>query len=332
MFMAQSGDGAGASALPKVPESSQFWLPNAGSDVAESVDALFHYIYYVSAVSVLAVFAAMIYFAFKFRATSREANEQALSQEDHSNVLEVTWSVIPLFFVITFFVWGFKDYVALRTPPKDAMEIYATGQKWQWTFKYPNGHVDSELHVPQGENVRVVIKSVDVLHSLYIPEYRVKMDAVPGRYTELWFRPRYAGEFPIFCAEYCGTSHSDMLAKVVVHEEGGYEKWMKDIEKKLDAMEPVALGQLMYKQFGCGACHSTDGTRGVGPSFKGVWGKNEALADGQSVKVDENYLRESILEPQAKVVAGFAPQMPSFKGQMSDKKIDGLIAYIRSLQ
>ncbi len=333
MFLAQgAAEGEPERFLPKVPESSNFWMPNAGSDLAHSIDGLFMYITWVSAVSVMGIFAAMFIICYKYRAKTREANQQALSQVDHSNTLEITWSVIPFFFLVSIFVWGFKDFVTLRTPPKDAIEIYATGQKWKWTFKYPTGHVDSELHVPKDTNVRVIIKSVDVLHSLYIPEYRVKMDAVPGRYTDLWFKANYAGTFPIFCTEYCGKQHSDMLSQITVHEGTGYDDWLKKAEEAIYSQPLEKIGEIMYKKFGCGACHSLDGTPNTGPTFKGLFGRTETLATGQQVVVDENYIRKSILEPQADIVQGFPPQMPSFKGQMKDKAIDGLIAYLKTLK
>jgi cytochrome c oxidase subunit 2 len=169
-----------------------------------------------------------------------------------------------------------------------------------------------------------------VLHSLFLPTFRQKIDAVPGRYTEIWFQATKAGDFPIFCAEYCGTSHSDMITHVVVHEEGGFEKWLAKAEELLDQMPPLELGTKMYNQQGCATCHSTDGSIKTGPSFQGLFGKTESLADGTTVTVDENYLRESILEPQAKVVQGFPPAMPTFKGKLSDKKIAGLIEFIKS--
>jgi cytochrome c oxidase subunit 2 len=197
-------------------------------------------------------------------------------------------------------------------------------------FQYENGYTDDVLHVPVGRNVRVVINSVDVLHSLFLPTFRQKIDAVPGRYTEIWFQATKAGDFPIFCAEYCGTSHSDMITHVVVHEEGGFEKWLAKAEELLDQMPPLELGTKMYNQQGCATCHSTDGSIKTGPSFQGLFGKTESLADGTTVTVDENYLRESILEPQAKVVQGFPPAMPTFKGKLSDKKIAGLIEFIKS--
>lgn len=318
--------------VPKLAPSDNFWLPNAGSELAKSIDGLFMFIMWTSVISVMLIFVAAAWICWKYKGGSRDENRAALSQEDHSTVLEVVWSVLPMFFLVTVFVWGFKDFVALRTSPKDSIEIYATGAKWKWTFKYPSGHVDTKLHVPQGKNVRILIKSVDVLHSLFIPEYRVKMDAVPGRYTELWFKPEQAGTSPIFCTEYCGTQHSDMLSEITVHAGDGYEKWLAEMEKRIDALPPVELGELMYKQFGCGACHSTDGTKGTGPSFKGVWGKTETLADGRSIVVDENYVRDSIMEPMKDIVQGYPPQMPSFKGQLSDKKVDGIIEYLKTLK
>lgn len=332
MSLAQASQDDSGQVLPKLPESDQFWLPNQGSELAGSVDGLFMYIMWVSAISVMGIFAAMFIICYKYRAKDRESNQQALSQVDHSNTLEITWSVLPFFFLVSIFVWGFKDYVALRTSPKDSIEIYATGQKWQWTFKYPNGHVDSELHVPKDTNVRVIIKSVDVLHSLFIPEFRVKMDAVPGRYTELWFNSTHAGTFPVFCTEYCGKQHSDMLTQAIVHEGDGYEEWLVKVEEELYNKPLPELGAIMFKKFGCGACHSTDGSENVGPTFKGLFGRTERLASGQQVLVDENYIRTSILEPQKDIVEGYPPQMPSFRGSIKDKGIDGLIAYIKTLK
>jgi cytochrome c oxidase subunit 2 len=177
--------------------------------------------------------------------------------------------------------------------------------------------------------VRAIITSVDVVHSFGLPAFRTKEDAVPGRYTELWFETTSPGEYPVFCDQYCGTNHSGMIAKVVAHEPADYEKWLKDAEAKIEQMPPVELGQKMYAQNGCGACHSLDGTTKTGPSWKGLFGSTAPLSDGTSVTVDENYIRESILDPQAKIVRGFPPAMPTFKGKLSDKKIEGLIAFIK---
>lgn len=318
------------STLPKLPESPFFWMPDQGSTVSGGVDDLFMLMVWISVVSAAGILAAMVYFCMKYRAKDRSA--KALSQVDHSNALEITWSVIPLVILVALFAWGFKDYVNLRTAPKEAYEIHAQGQKWKWTFTYPNGYVDDSLHVPVDKNVRVIIRSVDVLHSLFIPEFRTKMDAVPGRYTSLWFNATKTGEFPIFCAEYCGTSHSDMLSQIVVHDAKGFDSWLADAVKRMDDMPPIELGKKIYTTRGCATCHSTDGTPKIGPSFKGLWGKKESLTGGVTVTVDENYIHESLMEPQAKVVQGFAPAMPTFKGQLSDKQITGVIEFIKSLK
>ena len=317
---------------PKVPESPWFWMPNSASDFAGDIDGLFDFMLWISAISTVGVAAAMIYFCTRYRASSREANERAQSQVDHSNTLEVTWSVIPLFIVIGVFVVGFKQYVDLRTPPRAAYEVQSTGQRWKWSFEYPEGLSHPELHVPIGRNVRIMIQSVDVLHSLYIPEFRVKMDAVPGRYTELWFKATKEGTFPIYCTEYCGTAHSDMLSRVVVHSPEAFQAWVADEIKKIESMPLVDLGVLTFNQSGCATCHSIDGSQKVGPTFKGLFGKQEKIIGLGSLGVDENYLRESILEPQSKIVEGFPPSMPTFKGQLSDRRISGLVEYIKTLK
>jgi cytochrome c oxidase subunit 2 len=314
---------------PKVPHSNWFWMPNSASNFAAATDGMFDALMWISAVCMLGVAAAIGYFCWRYRATSREANEAAESQEDHSNALEITWSIIPLFVVIGVFVVGFKQFVDLRSPPRAAYEVHATGQRWKWGFEYPEGLTHPELHVAMGKDVRILIQSVDVIHSLYIPEMRVKMDAVPGRYTELWFRPTQEGTFPIYCAEYCGTSHSDMLSRVVVHSPEAFQAWVAEEIRKIESMPLVELGELTYNQAGCSTCHSLDGSAKVGPSFKGVFGRQEKIFGAGTLTVDENYIRESILEPQAKLVEGFPPAMPTFKGQLSDRRILGLVEFIK---
>jgi cytochrome c oxidase subunit 2 len=317
--------------LPKFPESPLFWFPVDASVTSRNVDWLYEFMVWMSIVSAIGVFGAMAYFCVKYKAKSRKANEQPQSSVDHSTTLEITWSVLPLFVCIALFVWGFKGFVDLRTPPKDAYEIRAQGQKWKWLFTYPGGVVDDELHVPVNRPVRMVINAVDVLHSLYFPNFRTKMDAVPGRYTDLWFQATQTGEFPIECAEYCGTSHSNMLSRVIVHPPGGYEKWLEDANKG-PAGTPEEVGKILYEKQGCNTCHTVDGTPKIGPSWKGIFGKNESFADGTSSKVDENYIRQSILDPTSKIVAGFPPSMPTYQGKLKDAQIDAIIAYIKSLK
>jgi cytochrome c oxidase subunit 2 len=319
----------------KFPESDSFWMPTQSSVTAHDIDWLYDVMVWISVLSAVGIFAAMFYFCLKYKAKSRAANEKVEKTADHNTTLEITWSFIPLVISIALFVWGFKGYVDLRTPPKDSMEIHVSGQKWKWIFDYqtPLGSFPSdELHVPVNTNVRVIISSVDVLHSLFIPDFRVKMDAVPGRYTDLWFNATRTGEFPIECAEYCGTAHSDMLTKTVVHTTEGYQAWIQEQILKLETMPPIELGKMMYDKQGCATCHSTDGTPRIGPTWKGIFGSSEKLADGSTVKVDENYIRESIVDPQLKLVAGYPPSMPTYQGKLSDKMITGIIEYIKSLK
>lgn len=319
--------------LPKLPDSPYFWMPPSASVTTGNTDALWDFMVWMSLFFTVAIFWAMLRFCMKYRAKSRAANEIAQKTSEHNTMLELTWSIIPLLIVVPLFVGGFKGFVDLRTPPKSAMEIRATGQKWKWLFTYPGlGTPDDTLHVPVNTPVRMVINSVDVLHSLYIPSFRTKMDAVPGRYTDLWFKATQTGEFPIFCAEYCGTSHSDMITRVVVHPPGEYEKWLAKTIAAADSLTGVDRGKMLYDKQGCATCHSLDGTPKVGPSWKGIFGKMEPMAAGAPIKVDENYLRESMIDPQAHIVAGFAPAMPTYQGKLSDKDIDGLIEYIKSLK
>jgi cytochrome c oxidase subunit 2 len=312
---------------PVFPAREEFWMPSARSTVAEQIDWLYFYLYWVSLISTVGVIAAMAYFVFKYKAKSRKT-ERPQPSSDHNTTLEITWSVIPLGIVISFFFLGFKGFAELRTPPKDSMEVYVTGQKWSWSFRHKNGCTDNVLHVPVQRNVRLVITSVDVLHSVWVPNFRVKMDAVPGRFTDLWFNATQPGEYPLECTEYCGTSHSDMLSKVIVEDQAAYDTYLADCTKVEISAEG---GAKLYEKRGCKTCHSVDGTKLVGPTFKGLWGKDESTTSG-SVKVDENYIRESIMEPQAKIVSGFAPTMPTYKGQISDDEIAALIEYLKSLK
>ena len=320
-----------AQTLPTLPPSEDFWMPDAASVTVDHVDWIWDFLVWMSVVSCIAIFAGMIWLIWKYRAKSRAANEHAEPSSEHNTMLEISWSVGPLIVCIAVFVWGFKGFINLRTPPKDSIEIHATAQKWKWLFDYPHGS-DDVLHVPVDRPVRMVIQSMDVLHALYIPNFRVKMDAVPGRYTDLWFQATKSGEFPLFCAEYCGTSHSDMLTKVVVHPPGEYEKWLDQACVKADSLSGPERGKQLYTKQGCDTCHSIDGSPKIGPTWKGLFGKMETMADGSSHKVDENYLRESMLDPAAKVVKGYAPSMPTYQGKLSDKDLDGLIEYMKTLK
>ncbi len=294
-------------------------------------DFLFHFIYYVALFFFSLIMALMIYFVFRYR---RKSPQELGTGPTHSTLLEVIWTGVPIVLVIAMFVIGFFEYMRTTGPvaSPNSYEIQVLGQKWKWQFTYPNGYVDQNLHVPVDTPVQLTMTSEDVIHSLFIPAFRMKQDVVPGRYTKMYFRGTAPGEYVIFCAEYCGTSHSDMLARVVVHAPGEYEKWLEEASNFIDKLPATEAGARLYLSRGCASCHTADGSAGTGPTFKALFGHDQKLSDGSTVKVDENYIRESIIEPQVKVAAGFEPVMPTYKGRIKDKEITVLIEYIKSLQ
>lgn len=317
-----------AAALQPQPKKPSFWMPPQVSTFAANVDWLFMVILGISVFFFVLIVALMIVFVIRYR--HREGHV-AEASPTHNLPLEVVWTAIPVAVVMVIFYLGFTSYLDMATPPANAYEVRVEGQKWKWTFTYPNGYVDENLHVPVDRPIRLVMSSADVIHSLYVPAFRIKRDVVPGRYSKEWFQATTPGEYDVFCAEYCGTGHSDMLAHVIVHPPGEFEQWLEKASNFLDTMTPVEAGRKLYQVRGCQQCHSVDGTAKVGPSFKGIFGEPQALSNGSKVTVDENYIRESILEPQAKVVAGFEPVMPTYQGRLKDPEIDALIQYIKSL-
>jgi cytochrome c oxidase subunit 2 len=319
------------SPTPLLANQPSFWMPVQASENAAATDTLFHFIFYVSAFFFALIMVLMIWFVVRYR---RRAPEEAGTGPHHNTALEVLWSVVPIGLVVAMFLIGFKDYMRMVGPQNapNAYEIGVLGVKWKWTFTYPNGYVDDALHVPVDTPMQLTLSSDDVIHSLYIPAFRIKQDAVPGRYTKMFFRAIEPGEYQIFCAEYCGTSHSTMLTKVVVHRPGEYEKWLEQASNFLDRMSPAEGGQKLFMQRGCATCHSVDGKAGTGPTLKGVFGHDVILTTGAKVVADENYVRESILNPQAKVVAGFEPVMPTFQGRLKDREITAIIEYLKTVQ
>ena len=308
-----------------------FWMPSAAATQAEVVDLLYYFLYYVSLASFVVIMAVLLYFVVTYRAKSK--GERAVSPGGHNTLLEIGWTIPPAIVSVFVFVVGAKGFIDMKSPPADSMEIQVTAYKWAWQFTYPGGHKDPNLHVPPNRPVRLVMSSDDVLHSFFIPSFRIKQDIVPGRYTETWFKAVESGEFQIFCTEYCGTKHSEMLAKVTVHEsEEDYQKWLDSQQNILDQLPPEQAGEKLIAANGCTACHSLTGVKGVGPSFKGQWGTERAFADGTKAIMDENYVRSSILNPTGQVVAGYAPVMPTFQGKLKDREIDAIIAYLKTLK
>jgi cytochrome c oxidase subunit 2 len=309
--------------------SDSFWLPPPDSTTAGTVDRAFYFILWVSVFFFVLIAVLMIVFLVRYR--QRPGVEPGRSPS-HNTPLEVTWTVIPLLLVIVIFYVGFTGYMDMRLPPREAYEIQVVAQKWQWIFKYPTGHVDQELHVPVDQAVRLVMQSKDVIHSLFIPDFRVKMDVVPGRYTKTWFRATEPGQHLLLCTEYCGTGHSDMSATVIVHKPGEFERWLADADKFMEDLPPAERGEILYRRRGCQGCHSIDGTAKTGPSFKGIFGETHNFSNAPPTVVDENYLRESILEPSAKIREGYSDKMNSYKGQISDEEISDLIEFVKSLK
>lgn len=309
--------------------ASSPWFPVQGSTTAQDVDWLFNFILAISVFFFVFIIGLMLWFAFRYR---RRPGHEVGDAPHHNTALEVTWTTIPLLLAIAIFYYGFVGYLDMTVRPAHSYEIKVSGQKWKWLFTYPNGHVDDNLHVPSELPTTLLMTSEDVIHSVYIPDFRVKTDTVPGRFSRLWFEPTGVGEHDLFCAEYCGTSHSGMVAKVIVHPAGEFDKWLSDAATADLNASPVEAGQRLYTGRGCAQCHSLDGKPGTGPSFKGLFGSSHGLKDGSSVTVDENYIRESMLEPQAKVVAGFNPVMPTYQGRLSDKEIGAIIEYIKTLK
>jgi cytochrome c oxidase subunit 2 len=314
-----------------VIQLSSFWLPEQASTVAHEVDFAFYFVYWVSAFFAVLITALIVYFAIRYRHRPG-VREKADPAPHHNLPLEVAWTVPPTLLVVAFFWVGFRGFMDIATPPDNAYEVQVTGQKWNWLFTYPGGYVDPDLHVPVDTPVRLVLSSQDVIHSFFVPAFRIKRDVVPGRYNKAWFQSGKPGSYQVFCAEYCGTSHSTMLAKVVVHEPGQFERWLADASNFLDKMPPEEAGEKLYTQRGCPQCHSLDGKPSTGPTFAGLFGSSVALSGGGSVRADEGYIRTSILEPSAQVVAGYEPVMPSFQGKLNDREIDAIIAYLKTLQ
>ena len=308
------------------------FMPPAASQNAANVDNLYGFIFWLSIVLFILVIGPGAWFVYKYRLRAGEEHNPTPRITHHLG-LELTWSIIPLILCFVIAVWGFWDFIALGVSPADAEEIYVTGAQWVWKFEHKDGNKEiNELHLPEGRQIKLIMTSDDVIHSFFIPDYRVKQDIPPGRYTSLWFRPNGVGTHDIFCTEYCGDSHSAMLAKVIVMPQKDYDDWVRNGNPLADGETPEMRGEKVYKGKGCITCHTIDGSKLTGPSFKGIFGNPQPLVDGTSVNVDENYIRESIVNPQAKIAKDFAPVMPTFQGSISQVDMNAIVAYIKSLK
>jgi cytochrome c oxidase subunit 2 len=302
------------------------FLPERASSYAGEVDALFYFITSVTAFFTVAVLVTLLFFAIKYR---RRSDAERPKEIHGSLALELTWTLIPLGIVVVMFVWGAKVFFHMNRPPDDAMTVSVVGKRWMWKLQQPTGQREiNELHVPVGRAVKLVITSEDAIHSFFVPAFRIKKDAVPGRYNVAWFRATKTGTYHLFCAEYCGTEHSKMIGRVVVMEPEAYQTWLAGGPPP---ESPVVAGEKLFTELNCVTCHRPD-SAGRGPVLQGIFGRPVKLASGDTVVADEAYVRESVVNPAAKVVAGYQPVMPTYQGQVSEEQLISLVAYIESLQ
>jgi cytochrome c oxidase subunit 2 len=300
-------------------------FPTEASTLAGHVDALYFFLTAVSAFFSVLIAVMIVVFAVRYR---KSRHPEAV-QIEGSLMLELTWTFIPLAIAMVMFGWGSWVYFQQTRAPRGAMEVYIVGKQWMWKAQHIEGAREiNQLHVPTNRNVKLIMTSQDVIHSFYIPAFRIKADVLPGRYTSTWFNATKPGRYHLFCAEYCGTQHSGMIGEIVVMEPAAYEEWLAGGtgEGSLSAN-----GQKLFQELGCATCHRSD-TQGRGPNLVGVFGKQVLLNDGRTVVADESYIRESILNPGTKVVSGFTPIMPTFEGQVTEESLIALVTYIKSLQ
>jgi cytochrome c oxidase subunit 2 len=362
-----------------VDENGTFWMPPQGSTFAADVDFAYYFIYWIDIIFFILLMGAMLMFAIQYR--HKKGVEEKTLDLKGSHAVELAWAVFPSFLLIAMFVLGFQAYMKQVVPPADALQVRVYAQKWQWNYSYPDLGIEntSVLVVPQGRPVVLTMSSKDVLHSFYIPDFRVKKDVVPGRYTVVWFQADEVfngnstrgnmpaavaeakgltvaddaglihtaldndadgytdglgqGEHQVFCTEYCGTDHSRMYSRIRVLPQEEFDNWVTSMTTvDLSTLTAVERGERIYKRNGCAGCHSVDGSALVGPSFAGLWGRQENIQGMGMVNVDENYIQESIWVPGAKLVEGYANQMPTYQGQLDTEQIDDIIAYLKTLK
>ncbi|TVQ30668.1 MAG: cytochrome c oxidase subunit II [Phycisphaeraceae bacterium] len=323
---------------PHVPVEGGVGLHRKGSTFVTQHDMLFWFIFWLSVFFFVLLMGLSAYFIFKYR---RRPGVPAQRSASHNTPLELTWSVVPLVILLGLFFWAFHVYMDMHMAPGDAEEINVTAQKWAWSWVYDNGAEAQETRriadqdvpvfaVPADKPVRLIMHSTDVIHSLYVPDFRVKLDVFPMRYTTMWFEASKAGEeHYLFCAEYCGSGHSQMGAVIKVLEMNDYLQWKQDNTLD-DALSPVELGGILYRTRGCNACHATDDRSGEGPGWAGIYGSERRFTDGSTTTADENYLRSQILDPSGRTLEGYRNVMPSYQG-MPERELNALIAFIKSL-
>jgi cytochrome c oxidase subunit 2 len=301
--------------------------PEQASNFAPHVDALMLFMTAVCVFFAGAITTAIVVFFFKYHRKMPDAIGIPTHEDSR---LEAVWMIVPLILSMAMFGWGAVIYVDYRHTPRDTLDMYVIAKQWMWKVQQPNGLKEiNELHVPVGRNIRLIMASEDVIHDFFVPAFRVKMDVVPGHYNTMWFRPTKSGRYHFFCSQYCGTNHALMGGWVTVMEPSDYAAWLSGTSG--GAADPVVAGEKLFAEKACSTCHLGAGV-GRAPSLNGVYGANILLADGSTVIADEAYIRESLLQPNAKIVAGYQPLMPTFQGQLTEEQILALTAYIKSLQ
>jgi cytochrome c oxidase subunit 2 len=307
----------------------QSWIPlipESASTVSWKVDALYFYLSGVTLFFTLLISAVLIFFVVRYR---RRTPYEIPRPVAGSHKLETIWTVIPFVIAMTMFAWGARVYFDQFKAPENAIEVYVVGKQWMWKLQHATGQREiNELHVPVNRKIKLIMTTEDVIHDFFVPAFRTKADVIPGRYVTLWFEATKTGRYHLFCAEYCGMNHSGMTGSIIVMEPREFDDWLSG---NTGTTTPATAGQGLYQTLGCASCHGANGEGGRGPTLVGVFGSNQTLQTGETVRVDEGYVRESILNPQAKLVAGFGPIMPTFQGQVSEDQMVQLIAFIKSL-
>ncbi len=326
---------------------TRWMLPPVGSEYAKELDGVYMGLFWLCGFLFLTIVVPMFYFMWRYRYKPGRVTPHVT----HNTMVEITWTILPLVLCVAIFFWGLKGWMEYSVAPGEAMEVQVTALQWQWRFEYPDGSgTINDLHVPVNKPVKFVMTSEDVIHDFFVPDMRVKHDIIPGRYTEEWFTPTVLGKHNFTCAEYCGKDHSGMKGVMTVETDADFAKFLEtggtEYEEYFNGKDPKKTpadwGKIQYETKGCNSCHTLDGSKSKGPSWKGIWGKMELLNNGQKVLVDEAYVRESMMYPQAKIVcqvrdgdrcvSGFEPIMPSFQGLLKENQIKGLLAFIQSLQ
>ena len=297
--------------------------PPQASSIAAEVDALVLVLLGLSALISIGIFAAIVVFCIRYR---RRPGNEVSRRVRRTAPIEIAWTLIPAGLAMIPFVWGARLYLYEAQPPADAMEVTIVAKQWMWKAQQPDGQSEIDaLHVPEGRAIKLTMTSQDVIHSFSVPAFRLRADVLPGRYTTLWFNATQVGDYPLYCSEYCGTDHARMLGSVTVMRPADYEAWLTGGASAGNS--PAAQGRALFRQYACADCHEA----GRAPNLQGVFGRPVAVADGSTVTADENYIRESILSPGAKVVAGYQPIMPSFAGRLNEDELIALMTYIKSI-